>query len=237
MSQLYYCINDVLDSLEKFDREKKERMNSLIKVSSNQPDCAGYPDDAFILSSSPNLLDIHSENEARKLADLLETIPLYHINMELIIDEALAERHHNAVIDYALNQAFVGQPIPSTLQAQKKKDNDDVSGNLRHPMIGHLDKTELSKLYIKFLSHLRRDLDHYAFEKSILGKHTGRFIEYFDGFVAADYGMVKALILIAFGMRVDHYNDRHNESHIEEGLKKARAMRIEDPLEIRQNIQ
>ena len=232
MTNHFYCINHVLDSLEKIPGEDKDKMDSLVKVTKTQPESATHSDDVFILSSTPNLLNVNDDQNAQKLADLIEAVPLYHINMELILDEALAERHHNAVIENALNQAFSGQPIPSTLKAQEEKSSEDVSGNLRHPMVGHLDNKALCALFIKFLSHIPRDQNHYAFEKSILGKHTARFLEYYDGFLAHEYGMVKALILIAFGMRADHLTDKHGENHVEEGQKKARKMRIEDPLEI-----
>lgn len=227
---LYYCINDVLDTLGKMEQSEK-RFVSLIPVAATPPECGGYEEDAFTLSSSPKLLDLREAEGAYQLAQLVEDVPLYGINLELILDEALFERHKNVRVGHALNQAFGNQPLPNTLRAGDRSD-EDLSGGLRHPMLGHLDKLELCQLYITFLQFLDRDTHHYSFERNILGKHVERFLERFDGYATPGGGKVKAGILLAFGARIDHEPGKAVEAHIEAGRKAATRMRIEDPREL-----
>lgn len=227
---LYYCINDVLDSLQKINDSEK-RFLSLIPVASSPPECDGHQEDAFTLSSSPKLLDLREPENAYQLAQLIEEVPLYGINLELALDEALFERHKNVRIENALNQAFGNQPLPNTLRAGDRNE-EDVSGGLRHPMLSHLDKIELCELYIRFVRILNRELFNYGFERNILGKHIERFLDRFDGYIAPEGGKVKAGILLAFGMRLDHEPGKSAEVHAEAGRKAAGKMRIEEPHEL-----
>ncbi len=229
---LYFCINDVLDLLDKMNGNE-DRLQALIPVSVDVPECGGFSEDAFILSSTPKMLDLREPQCAVQLAQLLEDVPLYHINLELILDQALAERHNNVRIEYALNQAFGREPLPNTLSAQKSGSlSDDIAGGLQHPMLGHLNREALAELYIIFLKAMDRAEDHYGFERSILGKNTNRFTAYFDGFATATGGKVKAAILLAFGLRCDHDPAKSRESYIESGQKNAQRMRIDDTQEL-----
>jgi len=227
---LYYCINDVLDSLEKME-ESEDRFHSLIPVADEPPECDGHEEDAFTLSSSPKLLDLLDPENAYQLAQLVEEVPLYGINLELLLDQALFERHKNVRVESALNQAFGNQPLPNTLRAGDRHD-EDLSGGLRHPMLSHLDKNEICALYIKFVKLLDRDHYSYGFERNILGKHMERFLERYDGFTAIEGGKIKAGILLAFGQRLDHEPGKSADDHIQTGRKAASKMRIDEPHEL-----
>ncbi len=225
---IYYCINDVIDALEAAD--DKAGFKTLIPVKLEPLDCHGHREDAFMLSSTPKLLDLRENNAADQLAQLLQQVPLYNINLELILDEALAERHRNPQIEKALGAAFGDQPLPNTLKPQQGGP-EAMGGGLRHPMLGHMDRTELAGIYLGFLKKLERHREHYEFERNILGKHAKRFAELYDGFITDRDGKVKAEILLAFGQRLDHDPGQPLESHTKNGEKQAQKMRIEDPVE------
>ncbi len=227
---LYYCINDVLDSLEKMEVSEK-RFLSLIPVSPLPIECGGYQDDSFILASTPKLLDLREADSAYQLAQLMEEVPLYGINIELVLDEALYERHKNVRIANALNQAFAGQPLPNTLRGGDRSE-EDLSGGLRHPMLAHMDKIDLCQLYITFMKFLEREHHQFSFERSIIGKHMERFLDRFDGYASAEGGKVKAGILLAFGARLDHDPGMPLESLVEASRKQAGKMRIDEPHEL-----
>ncbi len=227
---LYYCINEVLDILDKMDGDDNF-FQALIPVTTSPPECAGHPEDAFTLHSAPKLLDLREAESMGLLADLIESVPLYNINMELILDQALSERYQNTVVENALNQAFAGQPLPNTLKYSGQSE-EDLSGGLRHPMLGHLDKMELCQLYVTFLKFLEREQDSYGFEENILGKHINMFLENFDGYATTQGGKIKAIILLAFGMRQDHDPENPIETFVKNGEKKARAMRIGEAHEL-----
>lgn len=226
---LYYSINDVLDNLEK-SGEDEPHLQALIPVSVSPPEKFPHSEDLFILASTPKLLDLREGESAYQLARLLEEVPLYNINMELIMDQALTERHRNNRIASALQTAFGNQPLPNTLTSDNEM--DDLSGGLKHPMLGHIDKSELCRIYLAFVNALDRQHDVYGFEKNILGKHPERFLERFDGFVSREGGKVKAQILIAFGVRQDHDPGKPFETHVQNGEKKALKMNIDEPREL-----
>ncbi|PJB69102.1 MAG: hypothetical protein CO093_11295 [Alphaproteobacteria bacterium CG_4_9_14_3_um_filter_47_13] len=228
---LYYCINDVFDKIEPL-KENEHRFQTLVSVSTTMPECCIAPEDVFMLSSSPKMLDLTTTENAWQLAHLIEDIPLYNINMELVLDEALAERHKNSKIAYALEQAFENRPLPNTLKIADKDGDEIFSGDLRHPMLEHLDKLELCRIYIAFLKFLDRDDSHYSFEKNILGKHISSFLDRFDGYITPYNGKIKALILIAFGMRCDHDPGKPMEIYVQGGKKSAQNMNITEPQEL-----
>jgi len=224
---LYYNINDVLDRME----ESGKALQTLVSVATDPQECRGPREDVFVLASTPKLLNLTDPNDALGFADLLEKVPLFAINMELILDEALTERHKNSVVEQALVAAFDGQDLPNTLRTGDGGDSV-LAGGLRHPMLGHMGKVEMCRLYIKFLRALNRDDNRYSFEKNILGKHTERFTESFNGYCLANSGMVKAEILIAFGLRLDHEPGPTLDKYIRAGYEQAAGMKIEDPREL-----
>lgn len=224
---IHYCMSDIIDQLEKIPAEGRARFQMMIPVSSATPDCGGYPDDAFTLSSTPKLLDINDEQSIYELGMLLDDAPLYHINMQLVLDEALAERHKNAMLEKALEKAFFPDPLPNTLTSGDRH-ADEPAGALRHPMLEHVDTVTLCRLYTGLLRHLPPGQKDYGFERNILGKHKEHFMEMFDGFLAQGEGKIKAEILVGFGHRRDHDLTRPAESYAEMGAKLARRMNITD---------
>lgn len=228
---IHYCMSDILDQLEKVQTEGRARFQLMIPVSESVPDCGGYTDDAFALSSTPKLLDINDEQSVYDLGMLLDDAPLYHINMQLVLDEALVERHKNAVLDKALEKAFAPEPLPNTLTSGDKH-VDDPAGSLRHPMLEHIDTVTLCRLYTGLLRNLPHGQKAYGFERNILGKHRERFMETFDGFMAQGEGKIKAEILVGFGSRRDHDLSRPMESYTDMGGKLARRMNISERHEL-----
>lgn len=228
---LYYCMKEVIDCMETLEDGDDRRFQVMVPVSTEPVKCGGHEEDAFILASSPKLLDLRMEESVYLLAQLIDDVPLYGINLELILDQALSERHDNAKVENALNQAFGGQPLPNTVRIEKHEE-DDVGGGLRHPVLGHLDRTQLCELYVAFLKFLDRGHEIYNFERTILGRHPERFQERFDGYAVGTAGKVKAGILLAFGTRVDHGAVKSPENYAQTGRKLAVKMNVADPREL-----
>jgi len=236
---IYFCINEVLDILENVKDESSWR-TSLISVYLQEPDHIEHIEDIFTLSSSPRLLYLHSEDAPFQLATLVEAVPLYQINLELVLDEILAERSDNALIQKILEHIFANEPMPDTL-AQPQKGENSPDGGLRHPVLAHMDKAELCRIYLSFLKEYRsflkakgNDQNVYDFEKRILGQHPERFLEYFEGFIFSFTGKIRADTLIGFGTRVDHDADKTQpiDSYVEAGQKKAGSMNLTEPREL-----
>ena len=228
---IHYSMSDILDVLEKIGTEGRARFEIMIPVSSSLPESGNFVDDAFTLSSTPKLLDINNDQSIYDLGMLLDDAPLYHINMQLVLDEALTERHNNAVLEKALEKGFSPEPLPNTLTSGDKH-QDDPAGSLRHPMLEHIDTVTLCRFYIGMLRNLPAEHKDYGFERSILGKHGERFMESFDGFIGIGSGKIKAEILVGFGARRDHDLSRPMESYVEMGSKIARRMNVTEPHEL-----
>lgn len=228
---VYFCLDDLLETLAESKRPEAD-LNLFIPVRTKPPHCQGYREDALTLSSQPKLLDMNDQKGIYQLASLIEEVPLYQINLELLIDEILTQRHHNKLVDQALQKAFEGQPVPNTMGQTQKTPGEGLAGSLRHPMIGHLDKTTLAKIYLNFMRFLPHGHDEFSFEKNILGHHAGPFRENYDGFVFGEQGKVKADILLGFSVREDYDPRRPLEDYVELGRRKAVAMQIHEPNEL-----
>lgn len=226
MSSYYYCIDPVLKQAE-----KDPHAAILIPVAREPFACLGHVDDCFVLANPVHIMHLEEPKAITELAQLMHEVPLYHFNMELVLDEALAERHKNKAVHEALTEAFEGMPLPNTLSASGPLD-EKMSGNLRHPVIEHMDSATLSRIYINFLRQLKKHKDDFSFQRNILGQHTERFIEQFDGFFEEDQGQIRSNILLAFGMRLDHDPHKPLESYVHSGQMEARKKNISEAHEL-----
>lgn len=228
---VYFCLDDLIETVLG-DPDQPIRMDVFVPVSTIIPVCNGHRDDAIVLSSQPKMLDLNEARGAHQLAGLLDEVPLYQINMELLLDRILTARHHNNLVAKALEQAFEGQTLPNTLKKGDGTMRDALDGSLMHPMIGHLDKATLAKIYINFMRALPHGHDEFSFEKNIIGPHIAPFSELFSGVVSGETGCVRADILIGFGQRVDFDSRRHPENYVENGRAQATLMRIQEKHEL-----
>lgn len=228
---VYFCFDDLLDALLGEDG-KVRPLDTLVPIGIQPPDCGGHREDSLVLSSQPRLLDLNDPGGAYHLASLLDDVPLYQINLELLLDEALSQRHQNRLIEKALMKAFEGQPLPNTLNKDDLARRETLDGSLAHPMLGHLDKTVLGKIYINFMRALPHGEEGFGFEDHVLGRHIAQFSKLFSGYILGEKGKVRADILIGFGNRVDLDPKRHNENYVENGRSQAMLMRIQEKNEL-----
>ncbi len=227
----YYTIGSVLDLIAQHP-EPEERQNLLVPVSHSPASLPGNADDGFVITSTPpHIMDLDNPGTAHELAQMMKDTPLYHFNMELVLDEALSARHNNNVVRDALEKAFAGQALPQTMPLPDSP-MENLSGSLRHPMLEHMDTLTLAKVYLSFLKNLRRHHEEFGFQRNILGKHADPFLSQFDGFVSATQGQVRADFLLSFGLRLDHDPHKPLESYVHSGQMQAMKMRANDPYEI-----
>lgn len=227
---VFFYLDDLIEAV--LDDTGSIRMDALVPVRTTIPDCGGHHDDAIVLSSQPKILDLNELRGVHQLAGLLDEVPLYQINMELLLDRILEARHHNNLVAKALEQAFEGQPLPNTLKTGDGTMRDALDGSLLHPMIGHLDKVTLAKIYINFMHALPHGHDEFSFEKNVIGAQIGPFNTAFSGVVSGENGKIRADLLIGFGQRVDFDYRRYAENYVESGRAQATLMRIHEKHEL-----
>lgn len=221
---VFFTIGDIIDQMDKSKSKDKSGWDQLIPVDDSIPACGGYPEDAFILSSKPRILDLDTDDSTHDLAVLLEKVPLYRLNMELALDDALTEQPRNAVLDKALKTAFAEREPPELPGAEE--------GNLRHPALGDMSDQQLAATYAKFIRIIGPERSAFGFERAILGHQKARFTEHFDGYLHNGRGRIKASLLLGFGARRDHESVRASENPAQHGERLARKMKISDIKEL-----
>ena len=222
MTSYYYCIDAVLKQAEK-NQAAGDKVGTLISVSRDPCACSGQIDDCFVLANPVHMMHLDNGAAINELAQLLQEVPLYHLNMKLVLDEALSERHHNSAVLEALKDAFHGGALPETRSTE---------GGLRHLALEQMDTTTLSRIYMQFLTSLRRHKADFSFQRNILGRNMDPFLQQFDGFFEDGQGQIKSHILLAFGLRLDHDPHRPLESYTHNGQMVARKRNITEPHEL-----
>jgi len=223
---MYFCITDIFDTLEKIS-DAEARLDQLVEVSVIPPECGGFAADVFVVPEDLKVLDFTSASAAYSLAELLEDVPLYHVNIELALDRALTERKEKKTLEGALVKAFRSDQLPMPMPG-----NDSGPGALaaalHHPMIGHMDMIELCKIYIAFLNAFEQIPPDYSFEKSILGKHRAAFIRHYDGYKTRYEGRIAAKTLLRHSARKDHDRNKKMENYVENGHRMSEAMKLSE---------
>lgn len=227
---VYFCLDDVFETLSLRDPDDNN-IDDFVPVSTKAPECNGYKQDALILASRPQMLDLTDPDTSYQMATLLEDIPSYRKNLEALMDDALTQRHHNQLIATAISKAFHGQVTPIFTIASGDI-LDLPKGGLRHAALRLLKSVDLCKAYIKFMVALPHGHDQFSFERFVLRDHAKPYHDQFDGFITESSGKVKAAILLGFGTRADYDPRQPIENYVENGKSKALAMRISEPREL-----
>ncbi|MDB5490456.1 MAG: hypothetical protein JWO78_305 [Micavibrio sp.] len=228
---VFFCLDDVFEILAARDKEDFS-LDYFVPVHTRKIQCNGFRDDCLTLLSQPQMMDLNDPKAFYQMASLIEEIPLYHINLELVVDDILTQRHHNLMVGKAIQDAFGTQALPATTHGDAGKMGENIDGRLRHPMIGHLDKVTLCKIYLNFMRALPHGHDQFSFERFIIGRHAGPYHTQFDGYIFGEGGKVSAGILLGFGTRSDYDPRQPLQVYIESGQRQAKAMHITDRSEL-----
>ncbi len=221
MTSYYYCIDDVLKQAEK-DQAAGEQSGALVPVSRDPCACSGQIDDCFVLTNPVHMMHLDNGAAVDELAELLQHVPQYHLNMKLVLDEALVESVRSTAVREALQHAFAGGALPAM----------EPSSSLRHQALEQMDTATLSRIYILFLMTLRRQKADFSFQLNILGQNLDPFLQQFDGFFESGQGQIKSKILLAFGLRLDHDPHKPLESYSYNGQMAVKKKNITEPHEL-----
>ncbi len=225
----YYAMTEVLDAIDQANLGT-DGLAVLAPVYSAQPPGSGRAKDVFQLTSHPKLLDLTRQDSAQELTALITEAPLYALSLELALDSALFSRDKNKQMDEALRRAFGHDPVPGASGQPWSRDED---GALQHPGLGHMDRARLCEIYIGFLNAWgsgHKEGPHFG--NDVIGKHPERFLSMFEGYITPQGSRIRASILLAFGIRLDHDPGKPLENYVAAGHKKAARLRIGDPLEM-----
>lgn len=162
------------------------------------------------------ILHLHSNEAAIDLANVIDHITLYRLQLELLLDEALAQRHDDPELDRILQTALPDGPLPTTMPESHDTQGGSAAGTLRHPVLGHMSNVELSTFYIRFLEKISAtDCDGLYGFNAMMGKHHRLFLEHFDGYCDFHSLTVKADILIRNALRDRDKNPYHDDNYMQ----------------------
>lgn len=177
---LYCAIKDTPDSED-----------TLIPAYRNEGGAASTGMPVAKTQDNVKLLDFMDEDAAEKLSQIVKDIPLYHINLELAVDELLKLRHEDPDIMQALKEAFGDMDFPTL--SQNTDPNNHLAETLKHPGVGHMNTETLCRIYIEFSKNCPTEkLPAYDLETLVLRKHPAYFLEHYDGYISnAHSGKIK----------------------------------------------
>ncbi len=215
----YFCLSEALSQCGSAE-ENPDMEQVFIRVSQHFPAHASHEEDVFTLDNA-ELLDFGDEEGSFNLTALLTQNPLYRINAELLMDQALTDAKNNEAVEVAIKSAFSPHPLPETIENQQ---NQGLEGNLQHPALAHMTDAALSQCYCRLVESLPvENIRNYALPQ-ILRQHTVAFLESFDGYKdnAGTFIIAKKVFYAAH--RNDYDAQKPIENYIDNGREKATSM-------------
>lgn len=233
MSATYhYCLIDILRQAKRSPDGPLKSTDHFAEIDINCIACNGFRIDTFAVHNQNTVLDANSSQGIAQFGQLLTQNKLFHINVELAFDELLAARHSNAGIMRALEKVFGGQALPETMGQAASPMSEEMIGQLQHPMLKHINATQLAELYCKSIHELDRNKIEHDLVANIIGQKTGVFLEQYEGIVCGRKGLIKISYLLRNGLRLDHKPNQAKETYIAEGEREASHLNNSDTYEL-----
>lgn len=228
---LYFCMNDVLDALS---RRSDGDADPLVRIYMDPISSYVHEEDIFLIDRSEKLLIFADAANGTNLYSLTKDIPLYHINIELALDQALKDSEQDAKLASYLETAFGSRDTVKSLQKIVVGQELAIADTLQYPGLGYIYPEQLCQIYIQFLQQVQNDeayIAEYGFMKAVLRNYPERFIGSYDGFVSPAEGRTKASWLFEMGYRQDHSHDaqKRMEQYMLEGQSKAQDENLNSP--------
>lgn len=176
----YVSLHDALESA--FAADDRFPLSRLVPTADDAAGCDNALSPVLGISHGLRVLDLDGADAAAALAPLLAGSRLYRLSAELALDMALtrAREDDNRALGTLLKTAFAdrGMPIPHGAAFEYAP-----TGDLKHPLLIHLDHAEFSDIYARFLRALPQLTGGgvYGFDRMI-NLNRAYFFESFDGY-------------------------------------------------------
>ena len=223
----YFCMDDVLETLER-RTNASDKTPPLVRFYTDPISSYSHEEDSFVVDRDDNILDFSDVSKTDVLHGLTHDVPLYHINLELAIDNALSQAQNDQVLYAKLTKAFKSQEAIRSLKKIAVGGQDTLlEDSLNFPGIGYIYPERMCRIYIRFLEEIQnheRYLDSYGFLNGVLHLYRHRFLKTYDGYLTPAEGRIKPSWLLENGYRIDHEKDKimDFQDYLAEGDLKAR---------------
>ncbi|HEY8964435.1 MAG TPA: hypothetical protein VIN59_08255 [Alphaproteobacteria bacterium] len=175
------------------------------------------------------ICDLDTQAGREAMAIKIESIPLYRINLELLIDKILLEVRLDDVRLKAAQAIFAPDDLPEVV-GDAMAEKYAFAGVLRHPAIASKTPLELLDLYLRLYGPAvpaHQDIPtHLA---ALMNGYHVRMMEACDGFLWRGHGWARLDKMVYNAERVDHDPTITFESYVARGQEAAHAIASHDP--------
>ena len=222
-SALYFCMDDVLDAIT---RRRGSGAHDLVRVYTDPISSYIHEEDIFRVGRSDKLLDFSGTEMSSSLSAFSAQVPLYHINIELALDQALVSAEKDTKLMGYLEKAFGSYDAIKSLKKIVAGQENVIEETLNFPGLGYIYPEQICQIYIDFLDAIQNHepyLDEYGFTKAVLRNYPERFLNSYEGFICPAEGRAKASWLFENGYRQDHSQDlqKQIDHYMQQGLVQA----------------
>ena len=185
-------MDDVLDAIT---RRRGSGAHDLVRVYTDPISSYIHEEDIFRVARSDKLLDFSSAELSSHLSAFSAKVPLYHINVELALDQALVNAEKDAKLMGCLEKAFGSYDTIKSLKKIVAGQENVIEETLNFPGLGYIYPEQICQIYIDFLDAIQNHepyLDEYGFTKAVLRNYPERFLNSFEGFICPAEGRAKA---------------------------------------------
>ncbi len=142
-------------------------------------------DGIFVSEEYFNIWDTsQSGNAQSRLEQFISTTQIYRLSLELLMDRALLEsRKGNRLLQKAIEYSCEKSNTAMPHDILQDAEIEVMAGNLAHPMLEHLQHSELAEFYFLFFEQLqdRETAREYSFDR-LIALDRGPFYKHYDGF-------------------------------------------------------
>lgn len=214
----YFCITKALRSGVKQDPIAQ---NAMIRLYPDPDSVKADSENILACDEDFNILDFNAPFAAEHFAPLLRDVQIYRLSLELLLDEALVASKENESLYNRLVESFGARGLPA-MTGQTDIPVDAMTGDLRHPLLGHLSDLDLARVFVKFLTIENNDVRQRPYGvNEVIALNRKPFYGHFEGYALNGARYAKLDKLLRTARRPDYDPNVPHEQYMQRGQKAA----------------
>jgi len=174
------------------------------------------------------ICDLDTPDGRAAMAIKIESIPLYRITLELLIDKILTDSRGDPAREKGLHAAFAPDDLPEIV-IDPMAEKYTFAGVLRHPAIASRSPLQLLDLYLRLYGPAtpeHTDIPRHL--AALMGGYHLRMMEACDGFLWRGYGWMRLDKIVYNAERADNDPNITFESYVTRGRAAAQTLSSND---------
>lgn len=217
----YFCITKALRSGVKQDPIAQ---NSMIRLYPDADSVKADSENILVCGEDFKILDFNAPFAAEHFAPLLRDVQIYRLSLELLLDEALIASKENESLFNRLVDSFGARGLPA-MTGQSEMPVDATTGDLRHPLLGHLSDLDLARVFVKFLTIENSDVRQRPYGiNEVIALNRKPFYAHFEGYALNGAKYVRLDKLLRTAQRPDYDPAVPHEKYMQRGQEAAESL-------------